>query len=55
MSLGYSLSQCCVETDTVNNAKTSRTDLQYNPTILFYIVEFLCEQIDIKSALCSTE
>jgi hypothetical protein len=55
VSLGYSLSQCCIKTDTVNDTKTSRTDLQNNPTILFYIVELLSEQIDVESALCSAK
>ena len=33
--------------------KTSSTDLEADPATLFYIVEFLAEEVNVKASLCT--
>ena len=52
-ALSNSLLQSSIESNFINETKTSSTDLKANPALLFYIVEFLAEQIDVKASLCT--
>jgi hypothetical protein len=53
IALCNSLLEGGVETYLIDETKTSGTDLKANPALLFYIVEFLAEQIDVKASLCT--
>jgi hypothetical protein len=50
-AFGNSLLQRGVKTYFINHTKTSGANLQLNPALLFYIVEFLAEKVYIKASL----
>jgi len=53
VALRHSLLQSSVKTYLVNETKTSCADLKANPALLFYIVEFLAEKVNVKASLCT--
>ena len=46
--------QCSIQSFFVNNAQTSSTKAKADPAVLFYIIELLVKQVQIKGSLCSS-
>jgi hypothetical protein len=53
IAIAYSLFQSCIKTYLINKTQASGTNLKTDPALLFYIIEFLAEQVYVKAALCA--
>lgn len=54
ITLSYCILQSSIQTFFVNNAQTVGANAQTDPAVLFYIIEFLVKQVQIKGSFCSS-